>query len=196
MGRLSDELKKSAASMAGLSAWLDELDHQTRVDEVRSLGGAAQKRLWELARDEHARIDEMVTPETASLTPVIHFGRNTLPVFKIFEKRFCRPPADVTENVLWGYNEGSTRCLVGPGYFVCRETGGDERGTVVIDYTLLPESKPDSWPAISPNEKFPSVLVYAGMHDFMRRVSTHVTIGRAWRKGKMTDNYFMLCREA
>ena len=196
MGRFAEELKKSAASMEGLAAWLDGLDHATRVEEVRSLGPAAQKRLWELAKNEKARIDEMVTPDTEALVPVRHFGRNTLPVFKIFEKHFCRPPADIGDNVLWGFNEGSTRSFVGPGYFVCRETGGDERGDVVIDYTLEPSAKPESWPTITPNEKFPSNLVYAGMHDFMRRVSTHVTIGRAWVKGKKTNNYFMLCRES
>ncbi len=195
MGRLAEELKKGAASMDGLAAWLDGLDHETRVQEVRALGPAAQKTLWELTKNEKARIDEMVTPDTAPLKPVRHYGRNTLPVFKIFEKHFCRPSADITENVLWGFNEGSTRAFVGPGYFVCRETGNDERGAVVIDYTLIPPGKPESWPEITPNEKFPSNLVYAGMHDFMRRVSTHVTIGRAWRKGKRTDNYFMLCRE-
>jgi hypothetical protein len=38
-------------------------------------------------------------------------------------------------------------------------------------------------------------FVYARMHDFLRKVSAHVSIGRAWREHKATDNYFVLCRE-
>ena len=34
------------------------------------------------------------------------------------------------------------------------------------------------------------------MIDYLRRVSDHVTIGRAFRKGKWTENYFLLCRES
>ena len=66
---------------------------------------------------------------------------------------------------------------------------------MVIDYTMIPTAKPDAWPAIQPNEKGVSRFVYAGMHDYMRKVSTHVTIGRAYRHGKISNNYFMLCRE-
>jgi hypothetical protein len=33
------------------------------------------------------------------------------------------------------------------------------------------------------------------MIDVMRGVSTHVSIGRARRGGKMSDNWFVLCRE-
>ena len=71
MGRLAEELKKGAASMDGLAAWLDGLDHETRVQEVRALGPAAQKTLWELTKNEKARIDEMVTPDTAPLKKCI-----------------------------------------------------------------------------------------------------------------------------
>jgi phosphodiesterase/alkaline phosphatase D-like protein len=38
-------------------------------------------------------------------------------------------------------------------------------------------------------------FVYARMDDFLRKVSAHVSIGRAWRNHKVTDNYFVLCRE-
>ena len=79
--------------------------------------------------------------------------------------------------------------------FVCRLTNGDPRGDVVIDYTKVPGGKADDWPTIQPNEQGLSRLVYAGMEDFMRKVSTHVTIGRANKGGKETNNYFVLCRE-
>ena len=140
---------------------------------------------------------DMVPPTSPELKPVRHYGRNTLPVFKLFEKRFCRPPEGAAPAGLWGYNEGSTRGLVGPGYFVCRETTGSEReiADIVIDYTILPTAKPDEWPEIYPNERGVSRFVYAGMQDYMRRISAHVTIGRAYRHGKISNNYFVLCRE-
>ena len=49
--------------------------------------------------------------------------------------------------------------FVGPGYFVCRMTGGDARGDVVIDYTKTPGGKAESWPDIAPNERGVSRLV-------------------------------------
>ena len=81
---------------------------------------------------------------------------------------------------------------------MCRETVGDERerGAVVIDYTLTPGGRSEEWPEIVPNERGISRFVYSGMQDFMRRVSAHVTIGRAYMKGKESNNYFVLCREA
>jgi hypothetical protein len=32
------------------------------------------------------------------------------------------------------------------------------------------------------------------MVDALRAVSTHVTVGRAIKKGKVLDNWFVLCR--
>ncbi len=197
MGIFADQLKNSAADMDGMAAWLDGLDHKTRVEEVRSLGPAAQKRLWILAESSRMTIKDMMPEDTAALKPVRHYGRNTLPVFKHFEKRFCWAPEGAEPAGIWGYNEGSTRSFVGPGYFVCRPTTGSECdiADVVIDYTILPTGKPDTWPDIRPNEKGVSRFVYAGMQDFMRKVSAHVTIGRAYRHGKISNNYFVLCRE-
>ena len=37
MSVFADQLKNSAADMDGMAAWLDSLDHETRVKEVRSL---------------------------------------------------------------------------------------------------------------------------------------------------------------
>ena len=195
MGRFSECLKESTVDMDELATWLDGLDSETRIQEGRSLGASAQRRLWTLVGPTGLTLDDFVPANTSALEPIRHYGRNTLPVFKMFEKRFCRAPEDVDTEGLWGYNEGSTRCLVGPGYFVCRETGGDERGAIVIDYTLTPGGRCEEWPEILPNERGVSRFVYAGMQDFMRRVSDHVTIGRAYIKGKESNNYFMLCRE-
>jgi len=195
MGFLTEGLKSHTLTIEDISNHLDSLDHSTRIEEVRSLGPSAQKSLWTLTAGTQLTLEDFVPTSVADLEPVIHYGRNTLPVFKMFEKRFCRAPEGTDTQGLWGYNEGSTRSFVGPGYFVCRSTGGDERGSIVIDYTLIPAGKSSDWPNITPNERGVSRFVYAGMEDFMRRVSQHVTIGRAYRYGKASNNYFMLCRE-
>jgi hypothetical protein len=38
------------------------------------------------------------------------------------------------------------------------------------------------------------MFVYNKTRDFMRRVSSHVTIGRAWKKESMLPAFFVLCR--
>ena len=129
----------------------------------------------------------------APATEVINAGKNSLPVFSHFEKRFCRT-AD-NPDVLYGYNEGSTRKFVGPGYFVASVDA--ERGEVAVNYYHVPPEDaalPEAWPAIKPNEKGVQKFVYAKMIDYLRKVSDHVTIGRADRNGKTTNNYFLLCR--
>ncbi|CAN5755975.1 hypothetical protein BH24BAC1_BH24BAC1_37880 [soil metagenome] len=120
---------------------------------------------------------------------VIHYGRNSLPVLSLFEKRFCRPEARADE--LWGYNEHPIRSLTGPGYFVARQASDSE---VIIDYAALPSDKPPSWPKILPNSARLGRFVYYGLSDTLRGVSRHVTVGRAVREGKPVDNWFVLCR--
>ena len=170
---------------------LDQLSAEDRVQQSRSLGPKDQKLLWQLCDGRSVTIEQIVPDDRVGQT-VRHLGRNTLPAFKIFEKRFMRP--NLEQSTLWGFNEGPTRKLVGPGYFVCRQSDQPEIGTVVIDYDQLPETAPEGWPAIKPNEAGVSRLVYAYMHDYLRKVSEHVTIGRAYRKGKESPNYFTLCR--
>ena len=93
-----------------------------------------------------------------------------------------------------GANFQSTSWLTGPGYFVARPNSrGDQ---IVIDYSELPEQAPANWPAIRDNEHGISRLVFAGMTDTLRRVSQHVSIGAAAKRGKGIDAYFVLCREA
>ena len=182
---------RSGATPEEISQMLNQCAPEDRLTQSRSLGPRDQRRLWELCEGRVVTLNQMVPPERTGQT-VRHLGRNTLPVFKIFEKRFYRPTED--HPVLWGYNEGVTRGLVGPGYFVCRESDQPERGSVVVDYEMLPDQAPDGWPAIKSNERGVSRLVYAFMHDYLRSVSEHVTIGRAYRKGAESPNYFTLCR--
>ena len=135
------------------------------------------------------RIEAIVPATQADFTEVIHHGKNSLPVASHFQKRFARTPDNPEE--LLGYNHQDLAWLTGPGYFVAYAKDGE----VAIDSTRVPDSTLDSWPAIQPNERGFSNLVYAHMIDYLRRVSDHVTIGRAFRKGKWTENYFLLCRE-
>ncbi len=74
---------------------------------------------------------------TAPLREVVHYGRNSLATLHDFEKRFCLPETGSDE--LWGYNEHAIRGLIGPGYFVARQTSPYE---VTIDYAKLPPTKP------------------------------------------------------
>lgn len=183
-----------------IADYLDGLDHWTRVAETRSLGRAAQRRLWEKTADcAPLTLDDFVPASTGSLTEVIHEGRNTLPLpgFNNFQKRFCRPAE--ADNCLYGYNEGSSRPIVGPGYFVAvptdHEPAWTTRGAIVVDYFQVPQGPVVSgWPKVVDNQTGLQVLVYNGTRDFMRRVSAHVTIGAAYKGENPLDHYFTLVR--
>lgn len=176
-----------------LGRLLDAMDEPDRVVAVRSIRGKDQARIWAACEGRGTTLDDIVPPGQAPATQVIHAGKNSLPLFTHFEKRFCRTADD--PNVLYGYNEGATRPLVGPGCFVAHYF--PDRGEVGVDYYKVPPadtSLPDGWPAVKPNEAGIQRFVYAKMVDYLRKVSRHVTIGRAVRQGKETGNYFLLCR--
>lgn len=177
--------------LPALAAFFDALDSESRVREARSLGASAQARLFEAAAGfRPVTLDDFVPTDRSPLEPVIHFGRNSLPVFRIFEKRFCK--ADGGGADLWGYNEQAFKTFTGPGYFVARQADARE---VVIDYCETPPRKPGAWPEILPNSARLSRFIYYRTKDFMRGVSRYVSIGRATREGKPMDNWFVLCRE-
>ena len=183
--------KPDTVDIEGVRTYLDGLDHTTRLDATRHLGGKEQARLFEAAQGfRPVTLEHFVPSDSATMTEVIHNGRNTLPAFNFFQKRFCRPEGKADE--LWGYNEQSMKWAVGPGYFVTRQSNAQE---VVIDYYQVPPGKIGSWPAIKANSSGLSALVYGNMQDFMRGVSAHVTIGRAVKKGKNMDAWFVLARD-
>ncbi|MCA9544842.1 MAG: hypothetical protein KC613_10645 [Myxococcales bacterium] len=185
-----------AADVDALAAWLDGLDPATRKAETLSLIPKAQRRLWALAAGRAVTLEQLVPPGTPPEHMIRHFGRNTLPKpIHLFEKPMCRPPEGEAPGVLWGFNEGVTRPLIGPGYFVLRATPGDSRGAAVVDYYQVPSRAPTGWPAVKPNERGLQRFAFAEMHDFLRRVSEHVVIGRAYKRDRRTNNCFVLCRE-
>jgi hypothetical protein len=179
-----------------VAEFLDAAGHEQRVAAVRSLGRGAQSRLYQAVdgfRPVH--LADLVPPQVADLTPVRHFGRNTLPAFTHFEKRFCRPRgADPRKpGELYGFNFQSLQPLTGPGYFVAHEDPG--RPEVWVDYTRIPPEHPEGWPATRSNERGLARFVYGFMIDTLRRVSEHVTIGSAARRGREMGSWFILCRE-
>ncbi len=190
---IHERMAGSGIDVAALASFLDRLDPSERVRQVRSLAKPEQARLFEASKGARpVGLSDMVPPGRVPLAEVIHAGRNSLPVFRIFEKRFCRPAdADAAGDQLWGYNEHSARWMTGPGYFVA---SAGEPGEVVIDYRHVPPDKPEAWPAISPNSSVRGRFVYGGTQDVLRGVSEHVAVGRAFKGGKPMDNWFVLCR--
>ena len=176
---------------------LDGLTHEERVWAIRSLGRGPQSRLYEAVDGFRSlRLEYLVPPSVEDFTPVRHYGKNTLPLFTHFEKRFCRPRgADPVEpGELYGFNFQTMAPVTGPGYFVARED--PDRPEVLVDYNRVPPERPEGWPEIRRNERGLSRFVYGFLVDTLRGVSEHVTIGSAARQGTDIGSWFILCREA
>ncbi len=185
-----------ASRPLAIAALLDALPAPLRTAAVRGLSRGAQRRLFEKVRDfAPVRLVELVPPDRRDLETVRHLGRNTLPAFRSFEKRFCRLPghrADRPE-ALAGFNFQALAPLTGPGYFLA--IADPERPEVLVDYRRLPATRPADWPPIRSNERGLARFVYGFMVDRLRRVSRDVTIGSAARKGRDLGSYFVLSRE-
>ncbi|HVY61482.1 MAG TPA: hypothetical protein VHF22_07505 [Planctomycetota bacterium] len=193
MTQLAALIGDSGAKLDGISAYLDRLDPAARLADALALRKADQARLWSVAGPSAPAfgLDFLVPPDAPPLKPFPFEGKNTLPLFTRFRKVFYRTP----DGQIGGYNDQSMSWLTGPGYYITH-LAENAPGPVVVDYTMIPEAKPDGWPAIKRNEKGLSRLVYGFMHDYLRRVSRDVVIGRAYKHGKETENYFVLCRPA
>jgi hypothetical protein len=192
MAEFDSVLKTGNFDISTIGEKLDALAPAARLAEIRALTRPAQAALYEAAKGARKLTLEDLVPEaTPELSEVVHEGKNTLVMFTQFAKVFCRPLRG--KNELWGYNRAGAvvENTVGPGYYVAYEGPGDE---VLIDYTRVPEAKPESWPRIVSNKVGLSRLVYADMVDALRAVSKHVSVGRAIKKGKVLDNWFVLCR--
>ena len=189
-------LREAAFKPHEVGSFLDGLSHDERVRVIRSLGRAEQRRLYE-GVDGHRPVTlaQIVPPDAEDFSTVRHFGKNTLPAFTRFEKRFCRPPgADPQQpGELYGFNFQTMAPVTGPGYFVAREDV--DRPEVLVDYRRVPSKHPEGWPAIHPNERGLSRFVYGFMVDTLRGVSEHVTIGSAARNGKDLGSWFALTRQ-
>ncbi len=202
MSALDERIDDEHAGIAEIAAYLDGLSDEARRREAGALGRARQRRLYEKAA--HAEPIELAhfVGDASAREEVVHDGLNTLPVpppLRRFQKRFCRPDGDRAR--LFGYNEGPTRRVIGPGYFVAIPCDGrphwTARGPVVIDYFQVPDGAvAASWPKVVENDHGLQRFVYDHTRDFMRRVSRHVSIGAAYKGDKPLDHYFVLCRRA
>lgn len=194
---MSDPLKRARHIVSNASPRTEELEeilndmsNADRLAFIRGLGRREQRRLYDAVLGRAVSIDDMVPQDVAPMVEVIHEGRNTLPSFNYFQKRFCRSPYE--EQELYGFNKQAMSPFTGPGYFVAYDD--KDRGEVAIDYRRIPSERPAIWPEIMPNTARLGRFVYHGTVDMMRRVSQHVTIGRAHRGAKALPAWFVLCR--
>lgn len=196
MSELADALDRDA-SLDAVAALVGGLGPR-RAEVLLALGKRHQRALYALAgRAWPVKAEDLVPPGDPD-TEVIHDGRNTLPIFRRFEKRFARS----ADGLIYGYNEGITRRFIGPGYFVCRPCEGEEqaRSAWVVDYFRVPEGRPvpAGWPRVRANWWGPQVLVYHHTRDHLRRVAPGVIIGSAYKtlfgREFALDSYFLLVR--
>ncbi|MBA2660818.1 MAG: hypothetical protein H0U74_00860 [Bradymonadaceae bacterium] len=190
-----DLVRADQIDMDLLEAAFDDATPEERIGAIRGFSPKIQRRLFEAASGRKATLAQVVPPATAPLQETIHDGQNTLPAFRHFQKRFCRASEQFqpdNRDVLWGYNHQTLAGITGPGYFVAYDDL--EAGEVVIDYRELPPERPETWPEIISNKAKLGRFVYHGMVDRLRRVSEHVTIGRAY-KGKPMSAWFVLVRQ-
>lgn len=183
-----------------VAEYLDTLNPDARRDAM-VLSRKEQRALYGKALAAPAiDLDHFVPADTDPLRPVHHAGRNTLPLpsmAKSFQKRFVR--AGDGSQRLFGYNESPFGPLIGPGYFVAVPSAPNaewvERGPIVIDYFLMPDGPvAPGWPKVVPNSQGLQMFVYKNTRDFMRKVSTHCSIGAAYKGDKALDHYFTLTR--
>ena len=198
---LRARIAESAGNPREIAAWLDGLSHDDRVVAIRGLGRKDQRALYEAVDGfEAVTLSDIVPPNTDDFAPVRHFGKNTLPAFTHFEKRFLRPEGDREKpDELYGFNFQTMQPVTGPGYFVAVPNPERADREVWVDYRRVPEGDasrlPADWPEVKVNERGLSRFVYGFMVDTLRRVSEHVTIGSAARKGKDMGSWFALTRE-
>ena len=119
---LSGLLADTPVPVQRVADLLDGLAHEERVFVIRSLGRPQQRALYAAVDGfRPVRLVDMVTPDTEDFVPVRHCGRNTLPAFTHFEKRFCRPRGADREKPgeLYGFNFQSMAKVTGSS---CRAT--------------------------------------------------------------------------
>jgi hypothetical protein len=167
-----------------LAEALNSMTHTERVQVTRAMSGLAIERLFDTV------IGHSLDPEyflTFDITP--HAGTNNMLVARAFQKIFYRTTSGIA-----GRNAHRFDWLTGPGYFSVKKN--DHAADVIFDYSDLPQQCPARWPTITDNARGVSYFVYRGLTDVMRKVSEHVSVGRAFRFGKPLPNYFVLVRQA
>ena len=180
-----------AAPIREIADYLDGLSPRQRVQEVRSVRGALVGALYDLARGtEPLRLQDVVAESTPAGATVAHEGRNSLPAFSRFQKRFTR----TADGVVFGHNSSVASAATGPGYFVVTPADDAHPGELLFDYTVPPPFEPVGWPRYVTNDRMLSRLVFSNMHDFVRRVARGVMVGSAFKLGVKQNAWFTLSR--
>ena len=212
MTGLTQMIEDEHTDVLAIGSYLDGLEADARWREVKQLDRDRQRTLYEKAAHATPIDFAHFVGGARPRQEVIHDGVNTLPLpraWKRFQKRFCRPEVGSSasngsnghlEARLFGYNEGPSRNLIGPGFFVALPTADrpqwSARGGVVVDYFQVPDAAvADGWPRVVANDWRLQRFVYHETRDFMRRVSRHVSIGAAFKRERPLDHYFVLCRQ-
>tara|TARA_B100000925_G_C21936369_1_gene442551 strand:+ start:287 stop:892 length:606 start_codon:yes stop_codon:yes gene_type:complete len=187
---LKELLKTKEITNDNIAMHLNNLSLEQQIKQVRMLTPGLVKKMYDIAeQNAPCTMNDIVPNDIGAGVEVRHKGINSLPISRLFEKRFTRNPKQSDQ--FWGYNQQSLMWLTGPGFFT---VNSPEQEQLFIDYRSIPENQFDKWPEMKPNEKGISKLVYAGMQDYMRKVSDRVTVGDAWKNGKKMNQFFMLVR--
>jgi len=184
------DLVRRRARREEIAAFLDDLSHAARLEAVTAVGGSLVGRLYDAVGGSEPLTLEDFVPVGESGT-VIFEGKNSLPAFSRFQKRFAR-----VGDIVVGYNHQLMAFATGPGYFTVKpptpgETHPDE---LFFDYTAEPSTFPAGWPAFKPNSLGLSRAVYMNMKDFCRRVAKGVLVGKAYKLGVAQNAYFTLTK--
>ncbi len=176
-----------------IASVLDGLGHEGRCHTIRTWSKAQMEAIFEAAKGFHPiDLDFLVPSGVEPLVEIIHDGQNTLPMFSRFQKRFVKTEGESFP--ITGYNHQSMQGFTGPGYFGVTQGEGDHEGELVIDDRQIPTKKPDAWPAIRDNEGGIAGIVNGGMVDYLRAISSHVSIGVAFKDGKPRHQWFAMVR--
>ncbi len=90
-----DIIADEPVDLAALGKLFEEASPDERVRIVEAIDARGQARLWQATEGRRVTIEEMVPRDLGPLVPVIFHGKNSLPAFTRFQKRFCRPSQGV-----------------------------------------------------------------------------------------------------
>lgn len=183
-------LVKSGASRQAIAKHLDALPAGERLAQVTAVRHGNLAKLYDAVGGGAPLTLTDFVPAGETDTFIFE-GRNSLPAFSRFQKRFAR----VGDTVV-GYNHQTMAVVTGPGYFVVREATSGEAvpDELFFDYTTDPPGIPLGWPRFLRNDVGLSRAVYMNMKDFCRRVAEGVLIGKAYKQGVAMGAYFTLTR--
>jgi hypothetical protein len=184
-------LLENGAPARQIREHLDALPVDERVAQVLAVTGKSVGALYDAVADAPPlTLDDVVAPGEEGT--ILYEGRNSLPLFSRFQKRFARTKGDVVV----GYNHQTMAFVTGPGYFVVKAASGEGEHAKepFFDYTASPPEEPAGWPAFSPNDRGLSKPVFGGLIDYVRRVAKGVIVGKAYKRGAPEGSYFSLSR--